>query len=181
VPIRIIGGKYRHRQLKFLVDAYTRPTKDRIREAIFSAIGAATNQANVLDLYCGVGTFGLEALSRGATNVTFVDQRIDVIKVVQENLNLLNEKGVLINQDAISALKSLAETHQQFDLVFFDPPYQNQVAEEVINRLNAYALLKDGAIIVYEGQVAISASTLTEFKVKDYHYGQTIVQIIRKK
>ena len=181
MPIRIIGGKYRHRQLKFLLDAATRPTKDRIREAIFSALGDVTINANVLDLYCGIGTFGLEALSRGASSSTFVDQRSDVIKLVQENLTLLKENGRLLHLDAFVALKLLSEEHQQFDLVFFDPPYREPVAEQLIQQLDAFHLLKDGAIIIYEGQTAISPSAFTNFYIKDYHYGPTIVQIIRKK
>lgn len=180
MSLRIIGGKHRHRQLKFLSDTATRPTKDRIREAIFSALGERVLRARVLDLYCGVGTFGLEALSRGAASATFVDQRREAINIVSENLVLLKETGVIIVSETEVALTTLAKKGEKFDLIFFDPPYSLIVGKKIINMLAQLGLVSENAIIIYESQSPLAADELANYQYREYHYGATTVQIIRK-
>jgi 16S rRNA (guanine966-N2)-methyltransferase len=123
--MRIVGGKYRHRIIIYPDDAtHTRPTKDRVREAIFSAIGDISN-ARVLDLYAGSGAMGIEALSRGASHCTFVDISPIAIKTIKENLNNLkidnNEFEVIKNKD-INAIESFTN---KFDLIILVPPYED--------------------------------------------------------
>ena len=113
--MRIVGGKYRHRLITFPDDmAHTRPTKDRIREAIFSAIGDISN-FRALDLYAGSGAMGIEALSRGANHVTFVDVSSLAVKTVSENLNSLkvdkNEYEILKTTD-VSAIELFKEKNR---------------------------------------------------------------------
>ena len=104
--MRIVGGKYRHRLIVYPDDAtHTRPTKDRVREAIFSAIGDISNY-NVLDLYAGSGALGIEALSRGASHCVFVDSSLIAIKTIKENVSSLkipeNEYEIIKNRDLVA-------------------------------------------------------------------------------
>lgn len=177
--IRIIAGKHKKRQLKYLVDEATRPTRDLIREAVFSALGDQVENAVVLDLFSGVGTYGLEALSRGAKEVTFVDKRRDVLLLLKENLTMLNEEGRILQRDVFLALELLKNEHKRFDLIFLDPPYQAGLGDEVIATLLQYRLLSDNAIIVYEGITALPLPQDWGLSAKTYHYGKTVIQIMR--
>ena len=136
--MRIVGGKYRHRLISFPDDAeHTRPTKDRVREAIFSALGDI-NGYRVLDLYAGSGAMGLEALSRGAGHATFVDISALAIKSIKENVTSLkipeNEYEIIRNKDVL-AIESFKQKELQFDLVILDPPYEEGKYEDIVNQL----------------------------------------------
>ena len=138
--MRIVGGKYRHRNIIYPDDAtHTRPTKDRVREAIFSALGDISDM-KVLDLYAGSGAMGIEALSRGAKHATFVDISPIAIKVIKDNLTNLkvdpNEYEVIKNKD-INAINYLKEKGSCFDLIILDPPYEEGQYEEIVDLLNS--------------------------------------------
>jgi len=175
--MRIVGGKYRHRIIIYPDDAtHTRPTKDRVREAIFSAIGDISN-ARVLDLYAGSGAMGIEALSRGASHCTFVDISPIAIKTIKENLNNLkidnNEYEVIKNKD-INAIESFKN---KFDLIILDPPYEEGQYEIIINLLKEKNLLSEHAIIVMEANRSIKLENIDYIKNKEYHYGEINVFI----
>ena len=175
--MRIVGGKYRHRIIIYPDDAtHTRPTKDRVREAIFSAIGDISN-ARVLDLYAGSGAMGIEALSRGASHCTFVDISPVAIKTIKENLNNLkidnNEYEVIKNKD-INAIESFKN---KFDLIILDPPYEEGQYELIINLLKEKDLLNEHAIIVMEANRSIKLENIDYIKNKEYHYGEINVFI----
>lgn len=175
--MRIVGGKYRHRIIIYPDDAtHTRPTKDRVREAIFSAIGDISN-ARVLDLYAGSGAMGIEALSRGASHCTFVDISPVAIKTIKENLNNLkidnNEYEVIKNKD-ISAIESFKN---KFDLIILDPPYEEGQYELIVNLLKEKDLLSEHAIIVMEANRSIKLENIDYIKNKEYHYGEINVFI----
>ena len=175
--MRIVGGKYRHRIIIYPDDAtHTRPTKDRVREAIFSAIGDISN-ARVLDLYAGSGAMGIEALSRGASHCTFVDISLIAIKTIKENLNNLkidnNEYEVIKNKD-INAIESFKN---KFDLIILDPPYEEGQYEIIINLLKEKNLLSEHAIIVMEANRSIKLENIDYIKNKEYHYGEINVFI----
>ena len=175
--MRIVGGKYRHRIIIYPDDAtHTRPTKDRVREAIFSAIGDISN-ARVLDLYAGSGAMGIEALSRGASHCTFVDISLIAIKTIKENLNNLkidnNEYEVIKNKD-INAIESFKN---KFDLIILDPPYEEGQYELIINLLKEKDLLNEHAIIVMEANRSIKLENIDYIKNKEYHYGEINVFI----
>ena len=175
--MRIVGGKYRHRIIIYPDDAtHTRPTKDRVREAIFSAIGDISN-ARVLDLYAGSGAMGIEALSRGASHCTFVDISPIAIKTIKENLNNLkidnNEYEVIKNKD-INAIESFKN---KFDLIILDPPYEEGQYELIINLLKEKDLLSEHAIIVMEANRSIKLENIDYIKNKEYHYGEINVFI----
>ena len=175
--MRIVGGKYRHRIIIYPDDAtHTRPTKDRVREAIFSAIGDISN-ARVLDLYAGSGAMGIEALSRGASHCTFVDISPIAIKTIKENLNNLkidnNEYEVIKNKD-INAIESFKN---KFDLIILDPPYEEGQYELIVNLLKEKDLLSEHAIIVMEANRSIKLENIDYIKNKEYHYGEINVFI----
>ena len=178
--MRIVGGKYRHRLISFPDDmAHTRPTKDRIREAIFSALGDITGY-NVLDLYSGSGAMGLEALSRGAKKATFVDISSLAIKVIKDNILSLkipdNEYEIIRNKD-LQAIEIFKEKKMQFDLVILDPPYEQGEYEKIVGLLIDNNLLSKEAIIVMEANRKITLENIDYQKNKEYHYGEIMVFI----
>ena len=178
--MRIVGGKYRHRLISFPNDAeHTRPTKDRVREAIFSALGDISGD-RVLDLYAGSGAMGLEALSRGANHATFVDISALAIKAIKENVNNLkipeNEYEIIRNKDT-NAIELFKQRNAQFDLVVLDPPYEEGKYEEIVSQLFNNNLLSSNAIIVMEANRPITLENIDYQKNKEYHYGDILVYI----
>ena len=175
--MRIVGGKYRHRLIVYPDDAtHTRPTKDRVREAIFSAIGDITNY-NVLDLYAGSGAMGIEALSRGASHCVFVDNSVIAIKTIKENvtnLKIPNEEYEIIKNRDLIALDLLK---QKFDLIILDPPYEEGQYEMIVDLLKQKDLLSENAIIVMEANRPIILENIDYKKNKEYHYGEIMVFI----
>jgi 16S rRNA (guanine(966)-N(2))-methyltransferase RsmD len=175
--MRIVGGKYRHRIIVYPDDAtHTRPTKDRVREAIFSAIGDISN-ARVLDLYAGSGAMGIEALSRGASHCTFVDISPVAIKTIKENLNNLkidNKEFEVIKNKDINAIESFKN---KFDLIILDPPYEEGQYELIVNLLKEKDLLNEHSIIVMEANRSIKLENIDYIKNKEYHYGEINVFI----
>ena len=175
--MRIVGGKYRHRLIVYPDDAtHTRPTKDRVREAIFSAVGDITNY-NVLDLYAGSGAMGIEALSRGASHCVFVDNSVIAIKTIKENvtnLKIPNEEYEIIKNRDLIALDLL---QQKFDLIILDPPYEEGQYEMIVDLLKEKDLLSENAIIVMEANRPIILENIDYKKNKEYHYGEIMVFI----
>ena len=178
--MRIVGGKYRHRLISFPDDmAHTRPTKDRIREAVFSALGDI-NGYRVLDLYAGSGAMGIEALSRGASHATFVDVSPLAIKTIKDNITSLkidnNEYEIIKNKD-INAIETFKQKGIQFDLVILDPPYELGEYEKIVELLVTNSLLSEHAIIVMEANRQITLENIEYKKNKEYHYGDILVFI----
>ena len=178
--MRIVGGKYRHRNIIYPDDAtHTRPTKDRVREAIFSALGDISDM-KVLDLYAGSGAMGIEALSRGAKHATFVDISPIAIKVIKDNLTNLkvdpNEYEVIKNKD-INAINYLKEKGSCFDLIILDPPYEEGQYEEIVDLLNKNNLISKNAVLVLEANRSIKLENIDYQKNKEYHYGEIMVFI----
>ena len=118
--MRIVAGRHKGRRLRAPAGAETRPTADKVREALFSIIGPVEG-LRVLDLYAGSGAVGIEALSRGAASATFVESARPAIATIRANLDAAGEEGEVIASDAIAWLRSAGEG--AFDLVFCDPPY----------------------------------------------------------
>ena len=179
--MRIVGGKYRHRIINWPGDIkITRPTKDRIREAIFSALSYIDGYQS-LDLYAGSGAMGIESLSRGCSYCSFVDSSNLAIKTIQSNLKSLdvplNDYELLAMTD-IQALKILKNNNKSFDLVFLDPPYKEGKYNEVIDMLINENLVKEKCIIVCEADHALSFDNNSFAKIKEYKYGPIYVYIL---
>ena len=177
--MRIVGGIYRHRLITYPDDAvHIRPTKDRIREAIFSAVGDLSSRFG-LDLYSGSGAMGIEGLSRGAKFMTFVDHNKVAIDTTKKNLNSLNIKNaeVLFMEDFL-ALEKFHQENRKFDVVFLDPPYKLGKYEEIISLLFKNDLLSENAIIIIESDHDIQIDESLFMKRRDYKYGEIKVSIV---
>lgn len=124
--MRIIAGIAKGRKLKSPKGTTTRPMLDRVKEALFSILSDRINGARVLDLFAGVGSLGVEALSRGAESVIFVEDFKLSADILKENLEAtgLNDKAVLVEQDVEIFFKKIALKNPRFDLIFMDPPYK---------------------------------------------------------
>ena len=179
--MRVISGKARGVNLKTPAGTATRPTADRVKEAVFSIIQFDLQGATVLDLFGGTGQLGIEALSRGAKNAVFVDERDDACKLIRENLKRtkLEGEGRIIRSDYSAFLKS---TSQKFDIIFLDPPYAEVFLENSLNLITQIDILQSGGIIVTERPV--EKELLLNFtgynRSKDYKYGNTLITLFRK-
>lgn len=134
--MRIISGQFKGRLLFAPKGDRTRPTSSLLREAVFNICGDFTG-ADVLDVFCGSGAIGLEALSRGARSATFIDNSPQAIQTLSRNLDNLNLKGVLLKLDALAALKKLAKEEKSFDFIYVDPPYEAEPKKK--GPLSSYA------------------------------------------
>jgi 16S rRNA (guanine966-N2)-methyltransferase len=121
--MRIIAGEYKGRRLVAPPGTATRPTSDRVREALFSILGARVEDADVLDLFAGSGALGIEALSRGAQKATFVDNAPAALTTIRRNLEGV-QGATVVRRDARAFLRDARENGRQYDLVFLDPPYR---------------------------------------------------------
>ena len=179
--MRVITGKARGVSLKTPDGIATRPTADRVKEAMFSIIQFDVPGAKVLDLFGGTGQLGIEALSRDAKSAVFVDEREDACKLIRENLRRtkLDKEARVIRSDYANFLKNCAE---QFDIIFLDPPYAEVFLENSLNLITEIDILQSGGIIVAERPVG--KELLCEFpgytRSKDYRYSSTILTIFRK-
>ena len=174
--MRIIAGSYGGRTLSAPRGAATRPTSDRVREALFSILGARVPGARVLDLFAGSGALGLEALSRGASAVTFVDDGRAAIGAIRANLAALKATAEVRQTDALRFLDAAAGHDAQYDLVFLDPPYR--LAERLAPPLSTAlpAVLAPGAVVVAEcDRRAPLALDLT--LNDERRYGDTLIRI----
>jgi 16S rRNA (guanine966-N2)-methyltransferase len=174
--LRVIAGTYGGRTLKAPPGRSTRPTSDRVREALFSILGPRTHGADVLDLFAGSGALGLEALSRGARHVTFVDDAAAAIRAVEANLSALEAHAEVHRQDALRFLTHASARGAQYDLVFLDPPYRQ--AERLARPLSEAlpAVLAPGAVAVAESDRR--APLALELPLHDERrYGDTLIRI----
>ena len=180
MPMRVIGGFYRHRPLKCPEnDPEIRPTKDRIREAFFSAMGDLTNKS-FLDLYAGSGSMGIEAISRGAIKSYFVDNNLKSVKYVKENISYLGiENYELLVMDDIKALEDFKNRGLTFDIIYIDPPYEKGKYEEVISYIYNNKLIKNNGVVAFEANRKIEINPLWANKIKEYHYGEITVTTLR--
>lgn len=177
--MRIVAGKYRHREIIYPNDVeHIRPTKDRIREALFSALGPLDN-LYILDLYAGSGAMGIEALSRGAKEATFVDNNKIAIKTIKDNIASLkiDNADVLFMND-FEALELFKNQNKKFDLIILDPPYKKGQYIEVIKYIMDNKLINNHARIVTEADYEIDFSSLTLEKRKEYRYGEIIINVL---
>lgn len=149
--MRVIAGKAKGRNLAAPKGRITRPTSDRVREALFSILQVRVPGSRVLDLYAGSGALGIEALSRGAGAATFVDRDVRAVAIIRMNLAAcgFGHQATILRDDVLRALRALAARGETFDLVFFDPPYVSEERARCWPALPA-VLSDDGIVIVEE-------------------------------
>jgi 16S rRNA (guanine(966)-N(2))-methyltransferase RsmD len=174
--MRVIAGQWRGRPLKAPPGAATRPTSDRVREALFSILAARVPAARVLDLFAGSGALGLEALSRGAASATFVDAAPAAINAITANLEALGAAADVRKADALRFLAAARQDGAQYDLIFLDPPYRH--AERLAPALSEAlpAVLAPGAVAVAESDRR--APLALDLPLHDERrYGDTLIRI----
>lgn len=180
--MRVITGKARGIQLKTPDGLKTRPTADRAKEALFSIIQFEIAGARVLDLFGGTGQLGIEALSRGASSVVFVDHGEDACRIIRENLRRtgFSESASVIRSDY---LEYLNHCNDQFGIIFLDPPYAEVFLENALNRITEIDILQSGGIIIAERPFGKELVWDSEklLRSKDYKYGKTLLTVFRKK
>ncbi|MBR4461864.1 MAG: 16S rRNA (guanine(966)-N(2))-methyltransferase RsmD [Erysipelotrichaceae bacterium] len=146
--MRVVAGKYKKTNLKTLEgDEITRPTKDMVREALFSSI-TVHNETLFLDLFAGSGAIGIEALSRGAKDVVFNDHNKEAVKIIRENLDKLKEERRIMDLEYADCLKQLKDAG--FDFIYVDPPYAFQEYGEVFELVREYNVLDKKGIMIVE-------------------------------
>lgn len=182
--MRIISGRFRGKALLPPSDASIRPTADRTREAVFnilaSRIGVHLDGVRVLDLFAGTGALGLEALSRGAAGIVFVDTGAEARGLIRDHIEAFGAGGVakLLRRDATDL--GPAGTLGPFDLVFLDPPYGKGLGERALASLAAGNWLAPGATIVLEEGADIELDLPEAFELDDRReYGAAAVHFIR--
>lgn len=178
--LRIIAGKYKSRKIKEVKNSETRPTTDKNKETIFNSIGQFFCQGNVLDLYAGSGSLGIEALSRGMTSCDFVDTQSSAIKIIHDNIQQLNidEDYHVIRKDAISFIN---QTNKIYDLILVDPPYKLSPYKEILNIIDDRQLLSKNGIIVMESHSKVFIEEINNIKViKEKKLGQSKITILRR-
>jgi 16S rRNA (guanine966-N2)-methyltransferase len=151
--VRVIAGKFRSRQLKGPKSLRLRPTSDRLRETLFNILGPTVKDSLFVDLYAGTGAIGIEALSRGAREVVFVESHAKACSLIRENLEALGVRvGMeVIEASALRGLERLAGRRRVADFIFLDPPYEKE--EEyllVLEFLDASHLVAPGGLVVVE-------------------------------
>ncbi len=174
--MRIVAGRHRGRTLKTPPGRRTRPTADRVREALFSILGPVDG-LRVLDLYAGSGALGIEALSRGAASATFVESDRRTAQVVRDNLEALGERAEVVTADALRWLES-PPPEAVFDLVLLDPPYDSAPRLGVTLSQRLPAVLTDEAVIVTESDKR-NPLTLDLPLADERTYGDTRIAIHR--
>ena len=179
--MRVITGTARGVQLKTPDGMTTRPTADRVKEALFSIIQFEIPGARVLDLFGGTGQLGIEALSRGAKSAVFVDAGEPACKLIRENLKRtrLEQQGGVVRSDYLQYLKRCRE---KFDIILLDPPYAEVFLENALKCITEIDILQSGGIIVAERPLGKDLPWDFEgfTRSKDYKYGKTLLTIYRK-
>ena len=155
--MRIISGDYKGKKILLPKDKLTRPLKDLTKESIFNIIKHSKllninlENSNILDLFSGAGSFGLECLSRGVANVTFFESYKEVLTVLRKNISSLKQQdsSIIIEKD-IFAENTLNKLNKKFDIIFMDPPYKEKKLVDLLDKIIKLKLLKDnGTIIIH--------------------------------
>lgn len=179
--MRIIAGSARGRRIESPRGEGTRPTHDRVREAVFSMLGAYFDGGHVLDLFAGSGALGLEAISRGADSCVFCDRDRNAARVVTHNAQTLGfEKACRVLCSPWQHALETCSGHP-FDLIFLDPPYEAGYLLPALERIDALALLRDGGTIVCEMRSNASLQAPACYRaIKEKSYGMARVILLQK-
>lgn len=177
--MRIIGGKHRGRKLAEFSVGEIRPTADRTKEALFNILAPKVAGANVLDLFCGSGNLGLEAISRGAKCAHFNDLSKNSLGVLKKNISSCGEDSVctVTNRDYSDFLKT---TEDKFDIIFIDPPYKEDFGIKSLEIISKRNLLNDGGIAVYERDRAFEGEIVGLEKYDERRYGKAYLTFFKK-
>lgn len=176
--MRVIAGKAKGTRLTSVAGLSTRPTGDRVKEALFNILGPAIQGSAFLDLYAGSGAIGLEALSRGAADVVWIDSNRACTAQIKANLKKTGlAGGTIYTNDVLRALDQLARRNRQFDYIFLDPPYEQGLVRKTLEHSSTVSVMKNNGIIIVEaskkeeGPIDVSKLCLLRKQL----YGDTIL------
>lgn len=175
--MRIVGGKYKGRTLVTFNGKDVRPTADMVRESLFNILQFRIIGADFLDLFCGTGAMGIEALSRGANSVVFNDFSKDSIKLVKSNLEKCKVDGgyEITNRDAETYLQT---SNRKFDFIYVDPPYSTDLGERALEKVEL--CLKQNGVVIFEDEKPFS-SQIKGLKIVDTRkYGRAYLTFFAK-
>jgi 16S rRNA (guanine966-N2)-methyltransferase len=180
--VRIISGEHKGRRLRVGKKAKVRPTSDRVKESIFNILREEVAGKRILDLFAGAGSLGIEALSRGAESVTFVDASSQSVEALKKNLRSLDleNRSAILRLDGLKALKRL---EQSFQMVFADPPYLKGFAQKIIDSIAQLEVLEENGILILEHHkketFCLPGEKLSVLKHK--RFGDTVISFFLKK
>ena len=177
--MRIIAGKFKGLNIKTINDASTRPMMSRAREGIFNSLQNDFNDSLVLDLFAGSGSLGIEALSRGASFVTFVDTSIDCKKIIDKNLSNIDQNYTVL---VLSVSDYITQSEKKFDIIFYDPPY-SLIVNEINSDLNTIHNLmsENSKLIIHRHKSSVQFVYPEGLELyKEKKYGQSNITILKK-
>jgi 16S rRNA (guanine(966)-N(2))-methyltransferase RsmD len=177
--MRIISGEARGRKLKPVPGEVTRPTSDRVKEAVFNILQFHLEGRRVLDLFAGTGQMGAEALSRGAREAVFVEQSSAAAEVIRENTRFFDSRAVIRTAEV---LRWLEGEHARFDVVLIDPPYGSDLLSKTLNKLFARDLVNAGGFILCEAEkgTALPGAPEPYILQKTYSHGRKMLALYSK-
>ena len=171
ISLRVISGKYRGKIIKGYDIEGTRPTMDRVKESVFSTIQNYIPDSVVLDLFSGSGSIGIEFLSRGCKKAYMCDTSHKAINIIHQNLEKtrLTDNAIVMNQDFKACLNNLAKQKLEFDIIFIDPPYKDDIAVKSVEMILSLNLLKaEGIIIIETDELEREEENLKKLDVQIY-------------
>lgn len=175
--MRVISGKVRGLKLNTPKNEDVRPTTDRVKESLFNMINAYIMDSDILDLFAGTGSLGIECLSRGSNRCVFVDKSKESIDIVKSNIKKarMDEQSTIMNIDFKNAIKTLGNKNERFDVIFMDPPYYKNMFIDALSAIDENNLIKDDGIIVVEHDTKNSFPDNIGklYKSRDKKYGNT--------
>lgn len=179
LSLRVISGKVRGLKLNTPKNDDVRPTTDRVKESVFNIINGYVMDSNVLDLFAGTGSLGIECLSRGANKCVFVDASKTSIEIVKSNIKKarVEADSEVMNVDCKSAIDKLKTRSESFDLIFMDPPYYENLFVSTLEKISDTKLLNEDGIIVVEHDTTekLPDNVGDLVKQKSRKYGNTTV------
>lgn len=181
--MRIIAGKANRRKLETLAgEEITRPTAERVKEGLFSAIQFKIQGKRVLDLFSGTGQLALEAISRGAESAVMIDSSVEAVEIIKKNAKStgLSKQCSISRMDYSEYLKSAKNRGEKFDIIFLDPPYAKDMKNEILKKVCRADIFNDGAIIICEtdNDCLDENGAYTLNFLKKYKYGKTFVTML---
>ncbi|MCC3865822.1 16S rRNA (guanine(966)-N(2))-methyltransferase RsmD [Terrisporobacter petrolearius] len=175
--MRVISGKARGLKLNAPKNDDVRPTTDRVKESLFNMINPYIIDSNILDLFAGTGSLGIECLSRGANKCIFIDNSKESINIIKSNIKKarVENESIVLNLDFKSAINSLALKNEKFDVIFMDPPYYKNMFSDALGSIDNKNLLKEDGIIVVEHDTKdrFPDNIGRLYKSRDKKYGNT--------
>ena len=182
--MKIIGGEFGGRRLKTLKSIKMRPTPMRVKEALFNILGNRVVGSSFLDLYAGSGQIGIEALSRGAEEVIFVDNHPSAVRLIRTNLGFLHpEKSLKIpRNNVLKAISNLSRGKKRFDIIFLDPPYESRLVKNTLQALAKSDILKTPTLVIAEHHKSLDLDKEIGSleRVRQERYGDTVLTFYQK-